>query len=792
MEICSNSKAKLLVLVFWLISLSGIGQTFKIGVIADPDSKDRLGSITESIKTEIQKTLGSARTVEFDPELTFAVNWDQEKAKQSYRSLDGNCDLVLILGSVSARAILDIPALNTPTIAMGIFEPEIQGIPLTKDGTSGRANFSYILNVQDLEEDLKEFRRMAEFDQLGFVIFGKSNAGIDQEVAARKMQTIQKDLGAEINFITLNPEDIRGSLAELAEGTDAVFLAVPYELAPGQVKEIAEVLIEKDLPSFSMNKSYVEQGILASNSDDNGLDQMMRKLAIMVDEVVQNEPLDKMRVSLKSNKELHLNMVTARRLSYSAPFEIIFTADLVGNLNELDLPEYSLADILGQSLKENLNIAISQQDIALSEQDVKTAVSQFLPSVEYSATGAAINKGRANPLIGQAQFSVAGKGTLSQLIYSESAIANIRIQKLLQEAQTYATDQQILDVTLDVVSAYLGILRANTNVLILEENLQKSKANLELAKQRESLGAASSADVFRWKGEVATSRQSLIEAQAGMFIAKAQLNALLNGTLGNDFKITDLLIDGPLFTSFSKSTLAEYVKSPFELRLITEFLVLEAKNNYPSKKQLNTNAELLDRQKVLNKRLYYTPTVAAQAQLDNTFWRGGEGSTAVQGTEFINNNWNAGLSVSIPLFDGNRRSINLQTTQIQQEQLNNQLDNLDRSLELSVRANTLDLLVASTNIGNSAVSADNTAKNFDLVQNLYRKGQANIIQLLDAQQASLQTKQAYALSIYDYLLAFITLENSIGSYSMLSSQEEQDALLDRWNDFLTKKKEETK
>ena len=57
------------------------------------------------------------------------------------------------------------------------------------------------------------------------------------------------------------------------------------------------------------------------------------------------------------------------------------------------------------------------------------------------------------------------------------------------------------------------------------------------------------------------------------------------------------------------------------------------------------------------------------------------------------------------------------------------------------------------------------------------------MQLFDAQNTALQAKLAYNNSVYNYLLAFVSLENNIGHYSALASDESQKAFEQRYTDY---------
>ena len=144
------------------------------------------------------------------------------------------------------------------------------------------------------------------------------------------------------------------------------------------------------------------------------------------------------------------------------------------------------------------------------------------------------------------------------------------------------------------------------------------------------------------------------------------------------------------------------------------------------------------------------------------------------------------MVLSYPIFDGNRRKINLQRTTIQQQQLNTEIENLDQNLTLQVRSSALDLLTSTTQLKYTRVASENAANNFDLMQKNYQQGTVSITPLIDAQKAALNAKLAYSLSVYNYLVNFLNLENSIGHYSLLSSAEEKAAFNQRFIKFTNK------
>lgn len=784
-------KLKFLLIVIGLTGVCMCGdlmaQEVRLGIIADLPNEAQLNQLNQPLLEEIRKTLGPSRPVSLVDSNVFTINWKIEPVAERYETLQERVDLILLIGAVSIRGALDRGVFEKPTIGLGVFDTDIQQIPYEEPGISGMPNFSYVLTARDLETEISKFREIVPFDSLTVIFDSRSDAAFNEVASIQKFAKIQEKLGIRMQGFELG-EDIEVSLDQMPRITEAVFLVIPYERSAYEIKQIADILIDQKIPTFSLNRQDLDQGIMSSYSTANGFPQIMRKIAVMADGVMNGELLETMPVSLNVREEIFLNMVVARKIGFNPSFNLLFTANLIGDEADLDLPTYSIQQVIEKGLAENLQIKINAQEIDLVEQDIKTAKSQFLPTVTASATGVQVDSKSTSPITGNAETTLSGAGTVEQLVFSEQAIANIKIQQYLQDAQKHATQQVVIDLILDVFNAYFSILQLKANLNIQEENLSSSQKNLELAKLRSRLGYSSNADVYRWESEVANAKQALIEANANLILAKVQMNRLLNNTLEEDYDIVDITIEDDFFRIGNLDLIGNYVTGPAELKILTLFMIDEAKINFPTKQQLMANLDALNRQELMNKRLFYTPNVAVQGQVNNIWYRGGNGSVPAEGITFNNLPWNLGLSLSYPLFDGTRRQINLQTTHIQQEQLNNQITDLDQSLSLAVRSKILDMLTSRTNIAFSKTASENASKNFDLVQGAYTQGSATIIQLLDAQNASLQSKLAYALSIYEYLQAYIGLENAVGSYSLLATEEENLDFERRFSEFINNKK----
>lgn len=758
----------------------------EIGFITDFPIDDQNRSFINQITEQIDRTTGTSLKVQTSPENIISLTPQPEQTLKRYNKLSKSVDLIVVIGPRALSKLVRQKSFPIPTIGLGVFDPHLQNIPHTDRGTSGVRNFSYALTSISLQKELSEFKQVFNFENLVLLVDDTSQNTSEK----LRMESIMDSLNTDYQLILMQ-QNVDATMREIGQETDAVFIGIPFGLSVPMIEDLSEQLIQKKLPSFSLLGNHVERGILSSFSDANSREKLMRKVAVLADMALGGSDLADAKVSVNYNKKLFLNINTAEQIDYSPPFDVLFTAEIVGREAAGPANTWTLEEVVSKSLEQNLNIQLAEKDVALSQNDVRFARSQYLPRLNASATGVQIDQDRAEASFGaQGERTLTASGTLEQLLYSEQAIANMQIQKYMLQAQKAALGQQVNDILLDTFTAYFNVLITKTNARIQRENLESSQTNLEFAKVRVEIGQSSRSDLFRWESEVATARQTVINAEIRHRQSKLQLSKLLDEELNDDFKLEDQSLSENVFPNYGKNNLSEIIRSPKQLQQFTQFLIQEADSLNPAFDRLATRIDANDRQHKLNKRRFYSPTLALQGQLDNSLWQGGAGSGSVNGgaqpslpmtDEWT---WSLTLNVSFPIIDRGQRIIDLQRTNIQQRQLDIQQRNLNQNIALGVRTLVLDLVSASTNVKNSRIAAENTQKNYEAVQDGYQKGVVPINQLIDAQDAAFNARQNFENSVYNYLLTFLQLENSLGRYSILSSNEENQAFINRYLRFL--------
>ncbi len=76
----------------------------------------------------------------------------------------------------------------------------------------------------------------------------------------------------------------------------------------------------------------------------------------------------------------------------------------------------------------------------------------------------------------------------------------------------------------------------------------------------------------------------------------------------------------------------------------------------------------------------------------------------------------------------------------------------------------------------SITAAEASRKNYELVSDAYARGTVTVIDLLDAQDASLTASAAAAESLYSFLITIMAVQRAVGGYDYLLTPEEREGL----------------
>ncbi len=781
--IMSQMKKTLPFLFFVLIFKLSYAQTITIGLLTDKNTSE-IQPLLAQLKTEISAVLGQDQTISFNKPLE--NNYSLEKAKTNYSSLVDNngVDIILSLGVLDNIAIYQYKTYAKPTIVFGSINSDFINLS-PEQKTSQINNITYIITPLSYKKDLEAFKTLFDYKSIGIIV---DDYVADILPLKSVLDPYFRKERKQYKIIKISE---KGLISESLDGLDAVYLAGGFQLNNIEFKSLINTVNVKKLPSFSANRiADVERGILATNQPQTNLDQFFRRIALNVEAITNGTNASELPILLEYKNKLTINFNTAKQIDFPLRYAMLGSADFIaGNEESNKKGALSLLDIMNSVVDRNLGLSSAKKSIELVQQDVKLAKSGYLPNITASVNGVYLDPKVAKISNGtNPEFSTSGAIVAEQLIYSESASANVDIQKELQKAEKAKYNASELDALLNASVAYFNALILKTNTTIQNQNLQLTKRNLELATQNFEGGASGKSDVLRFKSQLAQNTQHLIDAGNQLKQAFFTINQLRNTTINKDIDIADAVLSEGVFKNYKYEDFYTILDNPKLQPALIDFLVEEAKKNAPELKSLDYNLNVTKRTYKLNDTGRFIPTVALQGQYNLAISRSGQGTTIPAGFPSApDGTYNFGLNVSLPIFNQNQRNIKRQTAKIQEEQLGFEKQNIELSIEKNVNDIILDLISQIANIEISKV-AENTAKeSLDLTQNAYKQGAVPVIQLIDAQNNYLQSQLGSATANYNYLLTSMKLERTIGYFFLAHTEVENQEFIQSVNTYFLSK-----
>ncbi len=787
------SKKKIFVLCFFFLFSLIVQQTWaqnkkvvSIGIVQD-GLLENANKMLANLKGELHALLGSKYTVQLQADKILSADWSADLAALQYGKLvkDRSVDVILGFGVLSSSVIAREKKHPKPVIVLGIINPEFYQIGSLSQRSSGIHNFTYILFNQSIERDIDTFFRIYPYKNIGIVF-------IDEII---QMDPFSNDSFKEImkkNNTQFTPLSIKNNIDDILTNlgkVDAVYLGHLGKFEGKEKRRLIEALTVRKIPTFGISVKDVKQGALVAITPEENMPKVFRRISLDIEAVLAGDNLSKLPVHLGFEEKLTINMETARSLKFSPDFSILSQAELLNDVEYKNVRTLDLQQVMKTAVQANLSLKIQELAVKSDKKDVSLAKSKYLPILTAGANGIQIDEHRAEQSFGsQAEQTISGTLSLQQVIFSEQALGNIAIQKHLLTVSEQSHEQIKLDIMLQAGEAYFNILSAQALVDLQKKNLDRIKKNLEISKQRETVGYSSRSDVYRWESQLASETKNLIEAKNTLRLTKIQLNKTMNKPLDQKFNLKKKYADNNqvnMHANFKKN-----VKNRQSMEILTRFLIEEAKKKSTEIRQIDASIAALQRSFKSIKRQRYLPVVGLMAELDYTFSRNGAGSDAVgmngQPVDHENMRWSVALNASLPLFKGGEIMLQSQQAKIEIMKLEKQKADLVQNIEMNVRSKVLDLSLSVANQDLSRRSADYAGKSYDMVQDAYSKGAVSIVELTDAQTNAFNAELAASNSIYDFHRNLLRMQRAISDFLVSKPASEIMEFSIRFENYLKK------
>ncbi|MFQ6031855.1 MAG: TolC family protein, partial [Candidatus Zixiibacteriota bacterium] len=435
-----------------------------------------------------------------------------------------------------------------------------------------------------------------------------------------------------------------------------------------------------------------------------------------------------------------------KRSFFLTIFTIFFWADLVlAQAVPSSQKVLTIDECIEIALKNNYEVRAAEKNYDKAKYDLLGTWQYFLPRADltpywtrYEHAYLVYPEAGGRPYLSRSLYGL--RFNVSQTIFDGGYnVANYNYYKkgkLSAEEDVRLTEQSVV---LAVKNNCYALLKAQMLLEVQTEAVKRSEEQLNMAKAKYDLGAASLSDYLKAKVQLANDSLALITARNDIRLAEADLN----NTLGRN-------IDAPVQIDAK----LEYKKFDPTAYTITE----ETIENHP---QINKTRSEVD-------QAYSWLTMARSENYPKIYfgvnysWNDGRFPKSWADYRRSDDPWYVGMQVSLNIFNGLSTVSKIWSRRAEVQAAKEKLKKDRREVKLEIRKALLAVVEADQKIQVTEQALKAAEEDFNLTKEKYNLGAASMLELLDANYSYKTAKSNQVQALYDYNLAIAQFEKAIG------------------------------
>ena len=419
----------------------------------------------------------------------------------------------------------------------------------------------------------------------------------------------------------------------------------------------------------------------------------------------------------------------------------------------LDIPvtpdrALSLEECISTAMRVNPSVDSADQSHVGAMWTRWEAITAFLPtaSTSYSATkyNDMARTGRS------AQTTRSGKNFKGTTQYAwqtqvEQALftggrnrANYLLSKLGVEAAEIQKVQAKEDLALLVKQSYYSILANEKALAVAKTAVVNLESHLNVAKNFYDVGMVPKNQVLEAEVELAQAVQNQTDIERDLTVARTRMNILLRQPVDKSIKVVDTLI---------------YTRFPMSMDQCMDLSLAESPEIQLGRTQVESSAKNVD----VARSGYYP-------QLGLTYTNTTTGNTGRSHGGWSNDDagWNVAAVATFNFWEWGRTKAQVEKSKVDLNRSVNDLTALEDNTKLEVTTNYQNLLSAGKNIDVSAKAVVSATEDLRMVRERYLEQVATNTEVLDAQTRYSNAQYDHYQALYNYNLAWATLERTLG------------------------------
>lgn len=399
----------------------------------------------------------------------------------------------------------------------------------------------------------------------------------------------------------------------------------------------------------------------------------------------------------------------------------------------------TLEDAIRRAQALSPALASSEAQLLGAEESRRTAVGSYLPTLSASSSASLSSSSRFDPVTqqnvtGSSEGYNAGLSMGYELFNGGRTGAELRRARADIGAADANLENQRFAVTLQTKRLFFQALRQADLLEVSRTRVTNAEEGLEIVRRRVEVGTGTRSDSLRSRLELSNARQAALQAETATRAARFALAR----QVGSPSPVIPVLPED---------------LSPSPLPLSEEEMLRIAQEQSPSVRAAQASTTAAGAAVSVARAAYY-PSLRASSgySWSNSQFAFDQGRTS----------WNAGLSLSYPIFNGFARSANAQRAGNTQRVARLQEDDARLQAREQVDGALFALRTAEMAIELAEESLLMAEEDFRVVRERYEYSVATILDVITSQVAFDQAQVNVVTARYDYIVARAELEALLG------------------------------
>jgi outer membrane protein TolC len=326
-------------------------------------------------------------------------------------------------------------------------------------------------------------------------------------------------------------------------------------------------------------------------------------------------------------------------------------------------------------------------------------------------------------------------------IISPTLWASLRLNQIDASLMLENARASRISLINSVTKAYYAVLLTQDSYLVFQRTYNSAADNAKVIFNKYKQGSVSEFEWIRADVQLRNAMTNLLSSESSVNMSKLQLKMLMGIEMNTQVATIGKLAD------LENKVFAETLQlSTAELSNNTDLTQFDIRA-----KQMKQALEV--------QKSTWLPSLAASFNYQYM-------AMANDSIALGNYNWfpmsTAGISLSIPIFQGGAKHYKAKQLKVQISELDDQRQNLKRSLELQATTFTDNMIKAIEKMESGKKALAQAEKALTISQKMYEVGAGTYLDINNAELGYIQAGLSYNQSIYDFMSAKADLEKILG------------------------------